>query len=267
MERVLPDIDAHYGDRRADLLGHGVLLGFGAPSQLPLLAGQEHGRTIPLPDVEPAASFDHLVGRHRPRRSRRGRPGAPTMASIRHPSRRISATTTFDARRAILSRAPMRSRGLGRGDGREILRLVRFVLQGDGGARAWQARGHVVPALPAGQRMFDLRGQRPARRVRIVSMHVAVERSARAMAAEPLQVRGNAQAVAPSHAGHGRSCLSGCLAQRAFPFAVSPLGSRRHDRLRVRRGPRHTHAAEWARAGRQEDEPGDRVGAPPETGP
>src|SRR5262249_22477873 len=51
MERVLPDIDAHYGDRRADLLGHGVLLGFGAPSQLRLLAGQEHGRTIPLPDL------------------------------------------------------------------------------------------------------------------------------------------------------------------------------------------------------------------------
>jgi hypothetical protein len=33
------------------LLGHGVLLGFGAPSQLRLLAGQEHGRTIPLADV------------------------------------------------------------------------------------------------------------------------------------------------------------------------------------------------------------------------
>src|SRR5262249_44916895 len=51
MERVLPDIDAHYADRRADLLGHGVLLGFGAPSQLRLLAGQEHGRTIPLADI------------------------------------------------------------------------------------------------------------------------------------------------------------------------------------------------------------------------
>jgi hypothetical protein len=51
VERVLPDIDAHYGDRRADLLGHGVLLGFGAPSQLRLLAGQEHGRAIPLPDL------------------------------------------------------------------------------------------------------------------------------------------------------------------------------------------------------------------------
>src|SRR5262245_10423457 len=51
MERVLPDIDAHYGDRRADLLRHGVLLGFGAPSQLRLLAGQEHGRTSPLADL------------------------------------------------------------------------------------------------------------------------------------------------------------------------------------------------------------------------
>ena len=31
-------------------LGHGVLLVFGAPCQLRLLAGQEHGRTIPLAD-------------------------------------------------------------------------------------------------------------------------------------------------------------------------------------------------------------------------
>jgi hypothetical protein len=29
-----------------------VLLVFGAPRQLRLLAGQEHGRTIPLPDIE-----------------------------------------------------------------------------------------------------------------------------------------------------------------------------------------------------------------------
>ena len=28
-----------------------MLLGFGAPCQLPLLAGREHGRIIPLPDV------------------------------------------------------------------------------------------------------------------------------------------------------------------------------------------------------------------------
>jgi hypothetical protein len=29
-----------------------VLLGFGAPCQLRLLAGQEHGRTIPLADIQ-----------------------------------------------------------------------------------------------------------------------------------------------------------------------------------------------------------------------
>jgi hypothetical protein len=32
-------------------LGHGVLLVVGAPCQLQLLAGQEHGRTIPLADI------------------------------------------------------------------------------------------------------------------------------------------------------------------------------------------------------------------------
>src|SRR5262249_14345272 len=53
VERVLPDIDAHYGDRRADLLRHGVLLGFGAPSQLRLLAGQEHRRALPLSGIHP----------------------------------------------------------------------------------------------------------------------------------------------------------------------------------------------------------------------
>jgi hypothetical protein len=34
-------------------LRHGVLLVFSAPCQLRLLAGQEHGRTIPLTDVSP----------------------------------------------------------------------------------------------------------------------------------------------------------------------------------------------------------------------
>jgi len=34
-----------------DVLRHGVLLVFGAPCQLRLLAGQEHGRTIPLADL------------------------------------------------------------------------------------------------------------------------------------------------------------------------------------------------------------------------
>jgi hypothetical protein len=34
------------------VLRHGVLLVFGAPGQLLSLAGQEHGRTIPLADVD-----------------------------------------------------------------------------------------------------------------------------------------------------------------------------------------------------------------------
>jgi hypothetical protein len=48
VERVLADIDADYGDRSIELLRHRVLLVFGAPCQLRWLAGQEHGRTIPL---------------------------------------------------------------------------------------------------------------------------------------------------------------------------------------------------------------------------
>jgi hypothetical protein len=48
VERVLADIDA---DRGIGCLRHFVLLVFGAPYQLRLLAGQEHGRTIPLADV------------------------------------------------------------------------------------------------------------------------------------------------------------------------------------------------------------------------
>jgi hypothetical protein len=59
-ERVLPDIDAHYGDRRADLLRHGVLLDSSAPGKLRLPAGQEHGRTIPLAD------FVRFRGQSRP---------------------------------------------------------------------------------------------------------------------------------------------------------------------------------------------------------
>jgi hypothetical protein len=45
-------IDARWGvdndDSRFKLVWHGVLLIFGAPCQLLLLAGPEHGRTIPL---------------------------------------------------------------------------------------------------------------------------------------------------------------------------------------------------------------------------
>jgi len=37
---------------------HGVLLVFGAPCQLPLLAGPEHGRTIPLPEGHMASHIE-----------------------------------------------------------------------------------------------------------------------------------------------------------------------------------------------------------------
>src|SRR4029434_1913765 len=48
VKRVLADIDTDHGDSRIKLVWHGVLLVFGAPCQLPLLAEPEHGRTIPL---------------------------------------------------------------------------------------------------------------------------------------------------------------------------------------------------------------------------
>ena len=48
MERVLADIDADDGNRAVEILRHGMLLVVGAPGQLRSLAGQEHGRTIPL---------------------------------------------------------------------------------------------------------------------------------------------------------------------------------------------------------------------------
>ena len=51
VERVLADIDADHRNRGIGCLRHGVLLVFGAPCQLRLLAGQEHGRTIPLTDI------------------------------------------------------------------------------------------------------------------------------------------------------------------------------------------------------------------------
>jgi hypothetical protein len=44
-------IDANNGNLGVDLLRHDVLLVFGAPCQFQSLAGQEHGRTIPLTDV------------------------------------------------------------------------------------------------------------------------------------------------------------------------------------------------------------------------
>ena len=59
VERVLTDIDADHGDCGIELLRHGVLLVFGAPGQLKTLAGQEHGRTIPLADIGPLALAKH----------------------------------------------------------------------------------------------------------------------------------------------------------------------------------------------------------------
>jgi len=50
VEGVLTDINADDGHRTAGILRHGVLLVFGALGQLRSLAGQEHGRTIPLAD-------------------------------------------------------------------------------------------------------------------------------------------------------------------------------------------------------------------------
>src|SRR5258707_2149087 len=51
VKRVRADIDTDHGDSRIELVWHGVLLVFGAPCQLRLLAGPEHGRTIPLADI------------------------------------------------------------------------------------------------------------------------------------------------------------------------------------------------------------------------
>jgi len=51
VRRALVDVDADHGDRGIELLRHSVLLVFGAPCQLRLLAGQEHGRTILLGDI------------------------------------------------------------------------------------------------------------------------------------------------------------------------------------------------------------------------
>src|SRR5262249_15261342 len=51
VKRVLADIDTDHGDSRIKLVWHGVLLVFGAPCQLPLLAGPEDCRTIPLADI------------------------------------------------------------------------------------------------------------------------------------------------------------------------------------------------------------------------
>src|ERR1700738_3540022 len=48
-------------DRGIGHLRHGVVLVFGAPCQLRLRAGQEHGRTIPLAAIPYARNLSHLV--------------------------------------------------------------------------------------------------------------------------------------------------------------------------------------------------------------
>jgi hypothetical protein len=50
VERVLTDINADYGNRTLCCRSHGMLLVL-APLASLSLAGQEHGRTIPLPDI------------------------------------------------------------------------------------------------------------------------------------------------------------------------------------------------------------------------
>src|SRR5260370_15192369 len=61
VERVFADIDADHGDRCVEFLRHGVLLVLSATCQLLMLAGPEHGRTIPLAvaaDIASCRSFD-----------------------------------------------------------------------------------------------------------------------------------------------------------------------------------------------------------------
>src|ERR1700716_4370160 len=59
VERVFADIDADHGDRCVEFLRHGVLLVLSAPCQLLVLAGPEHGRTIPLSDIGPGRTAAH----------------------------------------------------------------------------------------------------------------------------------------------------------------------------------------------------------------
>ena len=53
VEGVLAHINTDYGYCVVEIVGHSVLRS-GAPCQLRSLTGQEHGRTIPLPDVRVA---------------------------------------------------------------------------------------------------------------------------------------------------------------------------------------------------------------------
>jgi CheY-like chemotaxis protein len=50
-ECVFADINADHGNCAVEALGHGVLLCLWRPLPDSSLAGQEHGRTIPLADI------------------------------------------------------------------------------------------------------------------------------------------------------------------------------------------------------------------------
>src|SRR6187200_2728007 len=55
VERVLSDIDPDHSNCAVEFLWHGVLLALSAPPSF-LAAGLEHGRTIPLADIDQIAN-------------------------------------------------------------------------------------------------------------------------------------------------------------------------------------------------------------------
>jgi len=60
----LANIDASYGDCGVEFRRHSVLLVFGAPCRRNLLAGQEHGRTIPLSDLSRSGFLQRTLPKH-----------------------------------------------------------------------------------------------------------------------------------------------------------------------------------------------------------
>ena len=65
VERVLADVDADHGDLGACCLGHGRAPVDAAPVQRRSLAGQEHGRTIPLAEVAIVNDLRHATAPQR----------------------------------------------------------------------------------------------------------------------------------------------------------------------------------------------------------
>jgi hypothetical protein len=62
MECVFTDINADHGDCAVEALGHGVFLCLWSPLPDSSLAGQEHGRTIPLADIARRCSLPEVAG-------------------------------------------------------------------------------------------------------------------------------------------------------------------------------------------------------------